>query len=181
MKRNEPAKRTSTRRKSIKSLARHSDIKTHINHSTKKQFRCKECGRCYKTKQNLDKHRKQTKHSIARAKITNNVDHQYDSEIENSLDFKISALFTAILSGESVDEINDKRSIRRVSNGFDKSSPFRCDECRREFSLFRGLMKHHRTVHTAQDPIECKRCGKLFKHRVTLYRHRRLCSQRNNS
>lgn len=143
-------------------------IKHCAVHTTDQPYQC-ECGRRYKYKSNLYLHRKRSNHSIED-------DHEL-SDIENSLDYKLSALFSMILTGEKEDkEVNDKRSISRISNGLSQCPPFRCDECCKEFTLPRGLVKHRRLVHTLEQPIECKHCGKFFKHKNSLRRHCQLFS-----
>lgn len=84
-----------------------------------------------------------------------------------------------ILTGEDQDqdkETNDKRPIRKISNGLSPCLPFRCADCGKGFSLRRGLIKHQRLVHTLEQPIECEHCGKFFKHENSLRRHRQLFS-----
>lgn len=98
-------------------------------------------------------------------------------DVENSLDYKLSELFSLILTGEEQDEkVNKKRPISRISNDSNQFSPFRCDECGKEFTLRRGLVTHRRMVHTLEEPIECEHCGKFFKHAHSLRRHRQLFS-----
>lgn len=150
-------------------------IKHHAVHTTDRPHQC-ECGRRYKYKSNLYLHRKRSHHSCGEAK---RIDDEHDllSDIENSLDYKISALFSMILTGQDPDtEVNDKQSIGKISNGLRACPPFRCTDCGKEFTMRRGLVKHRRLVHTSGQPIECGHCGKFFKHENSLRRHRQLFS-----
>lgn len=143
-------------------------------HTTDRPYQC-ECGRRYKYKSNLYLHRKRSKHSIGAAKRRNG-DKRGSSDIENSLDHKLSELFSMILTGQDNPdkEIDDKRFICKMSKGSRAGPPFRCTDCGKEFNLRRGLVKHRRLVHTLGQPIECGHCGKYFKHENSLRRHRRL-------
>lgn len=101
-------------------------------------------------------------------------------DVENSLDYKLSELFSLILTGEEQDEkLNKKRSISGVSNDSNRLPPFRCDKCDKRFDLRRGLVKHRRMVHTLEEPIECEHCGKFYKHAHSLRRHLQLFSIEN--
>lgn len=148
---------------------------TRLMHPKKNQFRCGECGRSYKYKSSLYKHRKQSNHSIGAAKRNKSAN---VSDVENSLDFKISELFSMIMTGDNVK--SERGSVKR-SNGVNKRLPYRCDECGKKFSLRRSLTRHQRKVHTSADLIKCEYCAEEFKHRITLYGHRQLCSLRNSS
>lgn len=98
-------------------------------------------------------------------------------DVENSLDYKLSELFSLILTGDEHDEkVNKNRSISRASDSSNQCGPFRCADCGKEFILRRGLVQHLRMVHTMEEPIECDHCGKFFKHAHSLKRHRQLFS-----
>lgn len=157
-----------------RSFARKSQVANHRKvHTTAQPYQCDECGRRYKYKSHLFLHRKRSNHSIGDAnRIGDDL-----SEVENSLDFKLSALFSMILTGETEGKFNKKKSNCRASNGVLNHRPsFRCDECGKEFTLRRALTKHRRLVHTSGKPIECGHCGKLFKHQNSLLQHCRLFS-----
>lgn len=131
-----------------------------------KPYQC-DCGLRFKYKSNLLSHQKRLNHSN---------DGQELLDVENSLDSKLSALFSTILTGKD-EEINENPSIGTLSNGSGQCPrPFRCDACDKEFTLRRGLLQHRRMVHTLENPIECKHCGKFYKHEHSLRRHLQLFS-----
>lgn len=159
-----------TSRQSTKSLSNHSS-----HHPKDRRFSCAnrpyqcECGRRYKFKSTLLSHQKRMNGN------ENGKENRHQLlDVENSLDFKLSELFSLILTGEEQDgKVNKTRSISRASNDSNQFAPFRCDECSKGFTLRRGLVKHLRLVHTLEKPIECEHCGKFFKHAQSLRQHQK--------
>ncbi|XP_035693715.1 protein krueppel-like [Branchiostoma floridae] len=50
--------------------------------------------------------------------------------------------------------------------------PYRCEECRRQFSLFHHLKRHMRT-HTGEKPYRCEKCSGQFSELGNLKKHMR--------
>lgn len=145
-----------------------------MTHTTERPYQC-ECGQRYKDKSNLVSHQKRFNHSIGDANGI--VDEHERLDVRNSLDYKLSALLSMILTGEERDkEVDKEPSIGTVSNGSGQCLPFQCEECGKGFTLWRGLTKHRRLVHTLENPIKCEHCGKFFKHAHSLRRHWQLFS-----
>lgn len=103
-------------------FSRNATLIKHIRltHPNKSQFRCEECGRCYKYRASLNKHQKQLNHLKGDAK---KVQKNHESDVENSLDYKISALFSMIMTGDEIqpdEKVKVKRSIKKPSNELNK-------------------------------------------------------------
>lgn len=159
-----------------RSFVRKSQLALHQKvHTSKHPFQCQECGRRYKYRKNLYVHRRRSNHLIGDA---NRIDDE-NSEVENSLDYKISALFSMIMTGEPEEKVNQKRSNSRASkDSLNQCQPFQCDECSEGFTCRRGLAKHRRLVHTSETSIASEHHEKLFKHRKSLRRNCQLNSIR---
>lgn len=172
----------SNRRKGAKRLTSWQSTKNHSNRSSRhpkdrryscddRPYQC-ECGRRYKFKSTLLSHQKRMNGD------ENGKENRHKLlDVENSLDFKLSELFSLILTGEETGEqdekVNTNQPISRASNDSNQFAPFCCDECGKRFTLQRGLVKHLRLVHTLDKPIECDHCGKFFKHVQSLRQHQK--------
>ena len=125
------------------------DLRIHTmahNSTDYKPFECLQCNLKFRIKRTLKRHKKL--HSIKEIYGCEACSHYRPSSSE---DLKIHIL-------------------QRHSN---EERPFKCEECKKTFSIHASLMKHIRDVHDGERPFSCDACGKLFTVNHELTAHKR--------
>nr|XP_020487135.1 zinc finger protein OZF-like [Labrus bergylta] len=137
----------------------------------KKLYRCSECGKIFKKKQDLIQHI-----------IMHKVEKPFSCS-ECGKTFKYKGHMMAHMSSHwretiqllrvCVKSFKTKPDVGRHMRVHTGEKPFRCSVCGKSFKTKPGVGRHRR-VHTGEKPFSCSVCGKSFKTKPDVGRHRRV-------
>ncbi|XP_077345831.1 uncharacterized protein LOC143989544 isoform X2 [Lithobates pipiens] len=137
---------------------------------TEKSFSCAECGKCFRSKYNLDAHKRshtgEKPYSCPESRKcfiqkSDLVIHQQSHMGEKPYSCP-----------ECRKYFSKKSSLSRHQRSHTGEKPYSCPECGKCFSEKSHLYKHQRS-HTGEKPYSCPECGKCFSENSSLYRHQR--------
>ncbi|XP_041830687.1 uncharacterized protein LOC121632933 [Melanotaenia boesemani] len=130
--------------------------------TSRKSFRCADCGKQYLYKQSLQRHIKHNSGKSSPRCLINESVKQNLTQSEKAL--------SCYMCGKLFTRKTDLKMHVRVHTG---EKPYGCEVCGKRFRQGAHL-KTHMIVHTGEQPFGCDVCGQKFKRKTNLKGHMRV-------
>nr|CAD7595957.1 unnamed protein product [Timema genevievae] len=153
-------------------FSRLSGLKTHLLiHKGEKPCKCKDCGRNFRDKTILRRHRQRIHHDTTVSYKCPNCDKTFFEKsyllrhLQNESGEK---RFHCKECNKSYTEMSSYRRHVRLHGG---NKPFKCDLCNQRFTAICNVRQHKLTQHSRIFPFKCPECGKRFSRKFLLKKH----------
>ncbi|XP_077106326.1 zinc finger protein 568-like isoform X11 [Ranitomeya variabilis] len=140
-------------------------------HEIERPFRCRLCGKCFKTPAMLNVHMKT--HSGTRPYQCNECGKSFRDNWNLKVHQKIhtgETPYRCSICDKGFVQYATYMKHQRIHTG---EKPYSCCYCDKSFTNSSNLVRHYRT-HTGEKPYACAECGKGFSHSTSLIQHKRL-------
>ncbi|CAJ0936299.1 unnamed protein product [Ranitomeya imitator] len=140
-------------------------------HEIERPFRCRLCGKCFKTPAMLNVHMKT--HSGIRPYQCNECGKSFRDNWNLKVHQKIhtgETPYRCCICDKGFVQYATYMKHQRIHTG---EKPYSCCYCDKSFTNSSNLVRHYRT-HTGEKPYACAECGKGFSHSTSLIQHKRL-------
>ncbi|KAM4016390.1 uncharacterized protein ACNLHF_002739 isoform 2-T2 [Anomaloglossus baeobatrachus] len=138
-------------------------------HEIERPFRCRLCGKCFKTIGMLNVHMKT--HSGIRPYQCNECGKSFRDNWNLKVHQKIhtgETPYRCTICEKGFIQYATYMKHQRIHTG---EKPYSCCYCDKSFTNSSNLVRHYRT-HTGEKPYVCTECGKGFSHNTSLIQHK---------
>nr|CAD7433194.1 unnamed protein product [Timema monikensis] len=153
-------------------FSRLAGLKTHLLiHKGEKPCKCKDCGRNFRDKTILRRHRQRIHHDTTVSYKCPNCDKIFFEKsyllrhLQNESGEK---RFHCKECNKGYTEMSSYRRHVRLHGG---NKPFKCDLCNKRFTAICNVRQHKLTQHSRVYPFKCPECGKRFSRKFLLKKH----------
>nr|CAD7569861.1 unnamed protein product [Timema californicum] len=153
-------------------FSRLSGLKTHLLiHKGEKPCKCKDCGRNFRDKTILRRHRQRIHHDTTVSYKCPNCDKIFFEKsyllrhLQNESDEK---RFHCKECNKGYTEMSSYKRHVRLHGG---NKPFKCDLCNKRFTAIGNVRQHKLTQHSHIYPFKCPECGSKFSRKFLLKKH----------
>ncbi|XP_012925249.2 zinc finger protein 14-like [Heterocephalus glaber] len=146
----------------------HKHRSTHIG---KKLYKCKQCGKAFRSHSNCHRHEKT--HTGEKSYVCKQCGKAFSTHWYCQIHERSHTGNTPYICNHCGKAFTTHRNCQVHERSHTGEKPYVCKQCGKAFSMQKYYQIHKRR-HTGEKPYVCEQCGKKFYSNISLYRHKKI-------